>query len=262
MPQHRADRIRWLATGVPTLPDELDWLAPAELARVAPLRFTKRRLEVLVRRWAGKQAVTAELARSTDRAALQHVEILNRDSGAPYVVVEGAVLPLDISLSDRSGWAVCLLGRREPDQAIGVDLEVVEPRSGFLIEDFFSAAERRHLAGLSEAEHRVRANTIWSAKEAALKVLHIGLGEDTRAVEVTVGDEPSEDGWHRLQVTHRAEAVYPGWWRREGVFLITIVTRRPTAPPDPLPAGQDLATAVPEHRWLAQPLVSPRLPSS
>ena len=95
------------------------------------MRFTKRRNEYLVRRYAGKCAVAAAVGLAGDPVSLGRIGVLNRMTGAPYVEVDGRTLGLDISLTDRAGWAVCLVG---PDLgAVGVDLEIVEPRSdGFV----------------------------------------------------------------------------------------------------------------------------------
>ena len=97
------------------------------------------------------------------------------------------------------------------------------------------------------------ANLIWSAKESALKVLRTGLRADTRTVEVALADGGAVDtragmaglgrgggrrgagrcaggrcagadgaGWRRLTVTG-ARGTFPGWWRRDGVFVLTVV---------------------------------------
>jgi 4'-phosphopantetheinyl transferase len=48
--------------------------------------------------------------------------------------------------------------------------------------------------------------------------------------------------------------AYPGWWRREGRFLLTVAAAAPFAPPTPLDAAAPLATAAPRHSWLDRPL--------
>jgi 4'-phosphopantetheinyl transferase len=58
-----------------------------------------------------------------------------------------------------------------------------------------------------------------------------------------------------LSVTGRDGSVFPGWWRRDGVFLLTVAGSEPAPPPVRLAGGGNLATAVPVHSWLAQPLV-------
>ena len=80
---------------------------------------------------------------------------------------------VEVSLTDRAGWAVCLVWT-EP-RPVGCDLELAEPRSRAFVRDFFTEAERRAVAGAGRAAGpREVANLIWSAKESALKVLQTG----------------------------------------------------------------------------------------
>ena len=79
------------------------------------MRFTKRRTEYRLRRYAGKRAVAVALG-LTDRLAepsrLAGVEMLNRPGGAPFVRLDGQDASVDVSLTDRAGWAVCLVDRK------------------------------------------------------------------------------------------------------------------------------------------------------
>ncbi len=65
MAQRLANRsgCRWLALGEDALPADQQWLAPAEAATLAGLRFTKRRTEYLLRRLVAKHAVAAVTGR-------------------------------------------------------------------------------------------------------------------------------------------------------------------------------------------------------
>jgi len=45
-----------------------------------------------------------------------------------------------------------------------------------------------------------------------------------------------------------------GWWRRDGVFLLTIVFAESAEPPKRLSTGGDLKTATPIHSWVERPL--------
>lgn len=272
--------MQWTACGEAHIPAGTDWLTPPEQRRVDGYRFTKRRTEYLLRRCAGKRAVAAALgwldgsdpgpftdqvgSAATDRrraeSELGRIGVLNRPGGAPYVEIDGQPAAMDISLTDRAGWAVALLG--EPGTmaggTIGVDLEVVEPRSAAFVADYFTAAEQgyvRDRTATSGADgHHMAANLIWSAKEAALKVLRVGLRADTRRVEVAVDHTTRPDGWAPLSVTTAGGTRFPGWWRRDGVYLLTIAyAGGAPAPPHPLPGSADLATATPTHSWLARP---------
>jgi 4'-phosphopantetheinyl transferase len=245
----------WLARGEEALPDGTGWLAPAEAARAARLRFPKRRTEYLLRRLVVKHAVALSGGAGTgdlDPAALAGIEVGNAPDGAPWVRVGGRPAGPDVSVTDRAGWAVCVLGR-----AVGCDLELVEPRSVGFVRDFLTGAERRFVAGQPGGDARdAAANLIWSAKESALKVLRTGLRQDTREVTVTAGTAGAgSDGWCPLRVRGPGGADLTGWWRRDGRFLLTVVTADTvdTGPPDPLGDPSALAAARPNHSWLRRP---------
>jgi 4'-phosphopantetheinyl transferase len=250
--------MQWLVRGEEQVPAGDQWLTGTEAARAAGMRFTKRRNEYLVRRFAGKCAVATAVGLPADPISLGRIGVLNRMTGAPYVEVDGRTLGLDISLTDRAGWAVCLVG---PDLgAVGVDLEIVEPRSDGFVSDFLTPAERAVVAADPSRDwHDAAANLIWSAKESALKVLRTGLRADTRTVEVVLEDPTGISAgagqWQRLSVASGARR-FPGWWRRDGVFLLTVVAASGLAePPQELPGSADLTRAQPIHSWVTHPLV-------
>jgi 4'-phosphopantetheinyl transferase len=253
--------VRWLARGEATIPAGTDWLDDVERRRAAGMRYTKRRTEYLLRRYAGKSAVAAAVGLPDDPAALGRIAVLNAPTGAPYVQVDGRRLAMDVSLTDRAGWAVCLVGADLG--AVGCDLEIVEPRSPGFVADFLTGDEQAVVAAAGALGGQARdaaANLVWSAKESALKVLRTGLRADTRTVEVALPDvaplAQASAGWKPLTVT-TVLGVLPGWWRRDGVFLLTVVAGSADAlgePPAALPGGADLATAEPVHSWLARPL--------
>lgn len=246
----------WLAHGEHEVGPDLEWLTPRERAVLDGLKYTKRRVEFLTRRWTAKRAVAMVLGRGLAPAAMASVEIRHHLSGAPWVAVDGQAAAIDVSISDRAGWAVCLVGPPGANGALGIDLELVEPRSDAFVGDFFTAGECTAVRHLAAGEARDEAaNLIWSAKEAALKVLKVGLRADTRDVEVEVGRLRRDDGWSALSVTHRDGSAFPGWWRRDGVYLLTLAGRRLSPPPVLLDGGGQLADAMPVHSWLTQPLV-------
>ncbi len=228
------------------------------------MRFTKRRNEYLLRRWVGKRTVAARVGLGTDPAVLARIEVLNRMTGAPYIVIEGATAPWDISLSDRAGCAVAVIGDATAGEAsaLGIDLEVVEPRTDGFVTDFLTPAEQHWVRGPAAEDprlgHDAAANLVWSAKEAALKVLRVGLRADTRSVEITVDSEPRSDGWARFAAAQQIGPVMPGWWRRDGVYLLTVAAQGELDPPIVLPGAADVALATPVHSWVGSPLVTPR----
>ena len=189
----------WLAHGEQEVPSGVDWLTPREQQGLASFRYTKRRVEFLTRRWTAKRAVAMVLGRGLTTAALAGVEIRHHSSGAPWVAVDGQPVAIDVSISDRAGWAVCLVGPPGGSGSpLGIDLELVEPRSDGFVGDFFTAGEVAGVRRLPAGEVRDEAaNLIWSAKESALKVLKVGLRADTRDVEVAFSQDRRADGWAR-----------------------------------------------------------------
>ncbi len=240
----------WLARGEDDIPPTREWLSPEEAGRLDDLRFTKRRTEYLLRRWVGKQAVATAAGLPADAESLRRIVVANRADGSPYVLVDGEPLGLDVSLTDRAGWAVCIVGADL--SRLGCDLELVEPRSDGFVTDFLTAEEQEYVG--AHAEPEVAANLLWSAKESALKVLRTGLRRDTRSVPVDVG-KPADTGWGRLDITPTEGGRIGGWWRREGAFLLTTACDRPFEPPDVLPRSADLSRAVPVHSWVERPVV-------
>ena len=93
-------------------------------------------------------------------------------------------------------------------------------------------------------------------------MLRTGLRADTRTVEVVLEDPAGisagarrADGWQRLTVAS-GDRRFPGWWRRDGVFLLTVVAATGLAdPPQELPGSADLTQAEPIHSWVTHPLV-------
>ena len=94
----------------------------------------------------GLQAGRRRRHRSADRPRRRsaRIEVANHPTGAPYVLAEGAPPGLEVSLTDRAGWAVCLVGTAMG--RLGCDLELVEPRSAGFVADFLTALERDWVA--------------------------------------------------------------------------------------------------------------------
>lgn len=252
--------MQWTAVVEEQIPAGVDWLSPAEFNRAAGMRFTKRRTEYLLRRLAGKRAVATALwgQEATRVQDLGRVALLNRRTGAPYAEVDGQPAGLDVSLTDRAGCGVALVGDPGTMSAgsLGIDIEIVEPRSASFVTDYLTPPEQEYVASQAAQTpngHDVAANLLWSAKEAALKVLRVGLRADTRRVVVTIEHTVRADGWAQLHVDSGQE-TFPGWWRRDGDFLLTLCTRQFAEPPSRLPGSIDLTGATPTHSWAANPV--------
>jgi 4'-phosphopantetheinyl transferase len=242
--------VSWLARGLDQLPDGESWLSPAEAERAAAMRYTKRRSEFLVARYAAKLAVARTLgAPTTEPSDLAQVEIGHRPTGAPLALLGGAAAPVSMSLTDRADWAVCVVSA-SAGLAVGCDLELVEPRSPSFVRDYLTRPEQQAVAAAPDPQ--LIANLLWSAKESALKILETGLRRDTRTVEVTL-DGHAEAGWSPFTVRPVEGGTFTGWWRRWGAFVLTVAADRPNGPPRALEDPSGLESAVPSHRWLDGP---------
>ena len=242
----------WLARGEDQLPAVGEWLTPAERRRAAGLRYTKRRNDFLLGRWTVKLAVARALGWPDDAVGLARVEARPAPSGAPRLYVDGRPAAHAMSLTDRAGCAVCLVAAG-PGK-VGCDIEIVEPRSDAFVRDYMTEPERRAVAAAGPGRDKV-ANLIWSAKESALKVLETGLRRDTRSVEVTVAElDPPEHTWSPLEVRTTEGAVFPGWWRQSGAFLVTACWPGGGPPPAALETGSPIDTMAPSHRWVERPI--------
>ena len=249
--------LTWHSLGERDLPDTSDWLATGEVERMATMRFTKRRGEWLLARWTAKQTLAAALGLGSDAASLAAIEIRTiiggEAQGAPEVFVDGVRCQIGISLTDRADWAVCMVGAVDE---LGCDLELVEPRSAQFVRDFLTADEQAAVAAPpAGVSGDAIANLVWSAKESALKVLRTGLRRDTRSVEVSLPSDTAVDGWLPLDVRTEEGRDLPGWWRKYGEFVLTVVAGVAVPPPRSLVDPPGLATATPSHSWLTSPLV-------
>lgn len=170
-----------------------------EEAIVAGLTFESRRRKWLLGRWAAKRLL-GELAAEDNGLVTRllgkpgshedwrcQFSILNDEAGVPYVDREGqGRLSLSLSISHRGDWGLAAVAL-SPTARIGVDLETVEPRDPALVRQFFSASEADRVAKAASRDADRTIARIWSAKEAVLKAIGIGLRHDTR--DIVVGDE-------------------------------------------------------------------------
>lgn len=244
--------VAWHSQGMTDVPPDDGWLSPREAAWVARMRFEKRRSEFRMGRWTAKNAIALFLERPRTPEDLLAIEIDRALDGAPAPMVAGRPAPVSLSMTDRADQAVCVVS--EPGLGLGVDLELVEPRSQAFVADYLTGAEQRFVGESADrGEHGLRANLVWCGKESALKVLRTGLRRDTRSVEVLFPDGPPVDGWSVLTVRAVEGPEYPGWWRRYGEFVLTVAATEAFFPPRPLVDPPGLAAAVPAHAWLGHP---------
>ena len=103
--------------------------------------------------------------------------------------------------------------------------------------DYFTKEEQALVAQASAGMRDVAVTAVWSAKEAVLKALHLGLTVDTRSVACLL--EPVEERpltWTPFMVQcdgSRLPKPPPrliGWWRTYNDFVLTLVVQEEDVP--------------------------------
>ena len=220
--------IHWMLVDSARTPLETRaFLSPSELERFSAFRFPKRRDEWLLGRWAAK-ALAHSLPAYQDYP-LDRIEIQNTPAGVPFIQVHGqAASPDCLTISHSGHLALCALAAG-PDLRVGADLEKIELRTGTFILDYFTPAESQLVETYPPDTRAVVVTLIWSAKEAMLKAMGVGLRWDTRSVEVRRVDGllPAGDStgkWQELQVgeVNASQAAWSAWWQRRGQFILTL----------------------------------------
>jgi 4'-phosphopantetheinyl transferase len=216
------------------------WLSKPERAQLGALRVEKRRGDWLRGRHAVKQAGVRAIRETYGVCLpLASLEVERERSGAPGLRLApgaagfagfegGARLPIAVSLSHSCGAAFAVAAPARAGDGVGADLERVEPRAPALVADFFAPEE----AAACERRPALRdlfVTAVWSAKEAVLKTLRLGLSVDTRRV-VCVPRAPScqdaplvpfTGGWRRVDVLRAPGLAGPiaACWREHAGFV-------------------------------------------
>lgn len=217
--------IYWWAGAVPPDAQETPqmYLSPDELSVLGGLRFAKRRREWLNGRYAAKKLLQACDPKTFAGNASQW-SIVYEPEGAPYFVHEKqGRLPACLSISHSGEWAFCAL-TFESNLQVGADVERVETRSRAFLDDYFTDEEKNWMSGSPEDLPGLWPTLAWSAKEAALKALRVGLRLDTRAVEIKRRPGEWTDDWESLNVTIKGQDKkdWQAYWRRCQSMVLTL----------------------------------------
>ncbi len=229
-------QVSWYEQSQAEVPEDQRWLSTWERMHVERLRIPKRRSDWLLGRWTAKRALAETLGWISVPERLVRIEVWPAVSGAPQPFVDGSPAAFAISLSHAGAHAACAVG--PADAALGCDLEVVEPRSNAFIADYFTAEEQTSLQQVPEDGRAELIAAIWSAKESALKAMHVGLRVDTRSVAVAFDDQlqfakniiqvtapySREDiQWHIFSVHYEGSLLRFGYWFSQGALVRTLV---------------------------------------
>lgn len=249
--------------GLPPVEAAEGWLAPPERERLGQLRVEKRRRDWVLGRL-NLKSLLVDLVAERWGVRLEPRDLLidRLPSGAPSVrlaagapgagpLISGQRVPVSVSNSHSEGRALGAamwtdgLQNAGWTSAVGADLERIEPRSPGFVADFLTAEERQFWNAGAGVDRDMRANLVWSAKEAVLKVLQRGLSVDTwwltclpdvepggrarEAAEMALPLSllPASAGWlpfstacdARLEAQH---VQFAGRWCRMGDFVLTL----------------------------------------
>ncbi len=255
--------IYYLVQSTAAHPDLPRGIPPAGLLNGAEerafrrLMTNKRREDWLLGRWTAKRLLQAVVQRERgEYLEASSFTIINAPSGAP-IVTSGYFANAALSISHRDGYALCAAAAPCCQDglrllALGADIERVESRDLVFAADYFTEAELARVRKAPEAARDLLVSAIWSAKEATLKALRLGLTVDTRTVSCSIDAvEPATAGWLPFQVScqaalpgRRAPAL-KGWWRVMDEHVLTLV-----AEPRLCSTAQEL-----EHVTCGSPLI-------
>ncbi len=248
--------IRWLVESLDVHPALVRGEAPvglltaAELAELDAFKVRKRRQDWLLGRWTAKHLVQAHLTETTGQPlSLDQLTIKHEADGAPYVTLHDVTpertLPVSLSISHSNGYAFCALYDAQLDEnlepnaraaavksiSIGADIEHIEPRERSFITDFFTSSEIDAIEQMPAAQQAALVTAIWSAKEAVVKALRVGLRVDTRAIECQFTPLPNEtvssNDWTPFGIATQQTTLgqFTGWWRTVDNFVLTLAVR-------------------------------------
>jgi 4'-phosphopantetheinyl transferase len=229
--------IRWLIQTTVDHPDVAAGRPPAGLLTDEEARqyrgflSPRRRRDWLLGRWTSKRLIQAHvMANDGFVPPLNYFSIAYEPSGAPYVVSqhpalrgegENGRLPVALAISHSNGYAFCALAaNRSGKTCLGADIELAESRPASFAEEFFSDGEQAHLNAVPASQRELLTTATWSAKEAVLKAMQLGLRVDTRGVECLMPPLRPRH-WMPLRVSahptfyDQSQAVGPLalWWR-------------------------------------------------
>lgn len=222
--------IHWLTQTLTEVPAD-DYLTDVELARLQELKTDKRRTDWLLGRWTAKRLLQTVLwEKDGVTLPLDMITITNNPDGVPDYRLPITDNRFSISISHAHGRAF-VAAVEKAHAPIGADMELNRPRPAGFAEEYFTLAEIALGYGLVGPERAVWETAVWSAKEAVLKALHLGLSVDTRAISCLVEPVAPPPGiWTPFAIRcdsgrlPRPAPPLTGWWRVEDGFVLTIAT--------------------------------------
>jgi 4'-phosphopantetheinyl transferase len=273
--------ITWLIQSTSAHPDLAAGVAPEgllaerEQARLAGLKVAKRRREWLLGRWTAKHLIQNYVEQQTGvRLPLDAIVVENGPDGAPYPILDcglwigdahdhpqskihnlkskiANLQSLSLSISHSHDFAFCAISDAAGGH-VGADIELIEHRSPQFADEYFTDTEQAQVRVAREPDQDTIITAIWSAKEAALKALRLGLTVNTRWVSCNLrqgsgvrgqgsevrGQRSGVEGlgagieeWNAFDVMCAPQlpqangASIRGHWRRFGDYVLTLAVK-------------------------------------
>ncbi len=150
--------------------DYLDkFLHADEKTKYQSLSVEKRRKEWI----AGVIAIKLALRKMNPDIQLSKIKIEKNEQGKPFIILNKK--PLSLSITHSNGFAVGIV---DPNNNTGIDLEIKVKRDDSFVEELISSKEKELINNQQLEITEELLTKIWTAKEAASKVLGIGLNID------------------------------------------------------------------------------------
>lgn len=182
--------------------DGVPHLDAAERARAAAFRRPADRWRFALTRAALRERLAAQVDRPA--AALRFV---TEGNGRPVLADEGGPAGLTFNVSHSGDRALLAISRR---RRVGVDIEAM--RAGFDWRELTSLVctpdEVASLAAMDDASQYPAFLRCWTAKEAVLKALGLGIAEGLRAIGTAAAAEPPFTSSPRKPIVHGDDARF------------------------------------------------------
>lgn len=178
-------------------------LSADECARFHQLRHRTKRLEFLCGRILLRHTLAQLLGTSARTLMFRYGRY-----GKPYLAVKLGDATPELSFNLSHAGNHILLGVSQHGE-IGVDIEVIDAYRADIARRYFHQDEYLHLETLPSSERSRAFYRVWTAKEACVKALGVGLRYPLCAVRVTLENAGCSAGvsWRRLDCGPAAEAV-------------------------------------------------------
>lgn len=161
-------RLRVAETAARAQAEGLGWLSDAERQRLDGMRDAARRESFLAGHWQARQLAARWLGHAAERIGL-----LAHADGRPALALDGAELPLSLSISHSGGWLALALA----NVPVGVDIELPRRLRDWqsLARFVFSPQEQAQLAACDAVQQAAVFHQLWTLKEARGKRSGEGL---------------------------------------------------------------------------------------